>query len=438
MPIDWSTVPAADVLGRDLYALMEELFPISRSLTGDGVRATLARIGRDVPLQSVELPTGAQVYDWTLPREWNVREAWVEAPDGSRVVDVADSSLHLLGYSTPIDATVDLETLRDHLFTDPRDPDIVPYRTSYWSERWGFCVSRRVADELLEGSYRVHIDATLEDGHVTYGEVSLNGSSRDVVLLTTTVCHPALANDNLSGIVLLAGLARVLAAQSDLRHGFRLVWSPGTIGPLCWLSTNTELVPHIRHGFAVSCVGDPGPLTYKRSRRENAEIDTAAEVVLRGYPGATIRRWSPYGGDERQFCSPGFDLPFGALSRTPADAFPEYHSSADDLDLVRPEALGESLHAALALVDAVERNETVSNASPYGEPQLGRRGLYRSVGGGSSEEAALLWVLSLADGHASLLDIAARSGLSFGTIREAADALLEVDLVRSAQAASGP
>jgi len=439
MPIDWTTVPEADAVGRELHGLMEELFPVPRSLTGDGVRATLARIGEDVPLRTVELPTGTQVFDWTLPREWNVREAWVEGPDGARVVDVADSSLHLLGYSVPVDTTVDLATLGEHLYTDPRDPDVVPYRTSYWAERWGFCTSRRVAEALPEGEYRVRIDATLGDGHVTYGEVALDGERDDVVLLTTTVCHPALANDNLSGMALLAGLARVLAAQERLRHSFRLVWSPGTIGPLCWLHTNPEQVGRVRHGFAVSCVGDPGPLTYKRSRREDARVDRAAEVVLRDRPGATVKRWTPYGGDERQFCSPGFDLPFGALSRTPADAFPEYHSSADDLDLVRPEALGDSLHAALAIVDALERDETLVNASPYGEPQLGRRGLYRSLAGGSSEEAALLWVLSLCDGDASLVDVAARSGLPFQTIREAADALLDVGLLRPAvaQAASG-
>ena len=226
MPIDWTTVPEADAVGRELHGLMEELFPVPRSLTGDGVRATLARIGEDVPLRTVELPTGTQVFDWTLPREWNVREAWVEGPDGARVVDVADSSLHLLGYSVPVDTTVDLATLGEHLYTDPRDPDVVPYRTSYWAERWGFCTSRRVAEALPEGEYRVRIDATLEDGHVTYGEVAVEGESEEVVLLTTTVCHPALANDNLSGIVLLAGLAQVLARQ-DLRHSFRLVWSPG-------------------------------------------------------------------------------------------------------------------------------------------------------------------------------------------------------------------
>jgi aminopeptidase-like protein len=298
-------------------------------------------------------------------------------------------------------------------------------------------VSQRVADALPEGEYRVRIDSTLEDGHVTYGEVALDGTTEDVVLLTTTVCHPALANDNLSGIVLLAGLAEALTAQNELRHSFRLVWSPGTIGPLCWLSANGDLVPRVRHGFSVSCVGDPGPLRYKRSRRETAEIDRAAEVVLQQFPGSSVQGWSPYGGDERQFCSPGFDLPFGALSRTPADAFPEYHSSADDLDLVKPEALGNSFRAALEVLDAIERNETLVNVSPFGEPQLGRRGLYRSIGGGSSQEAALLWVLSLSDGSADLLKIASRSGLPFASIREAADALLEVDLLRPAQPSSG-
>ncbi len=433
MPIDWTTVPEADAVGRELHALMAELFPVPRSLTGDGVRATLERLGRDVPLRTVELPTGTQVFDWTLPREWNVREAWVEGPDGTRVIDVAQSSLHLLGYSVPVETTVDLAELRQHLLTDPRDPDVVPYRTSYWAERWGFCTSQRVADGLPEGTYHVRIDATLDDGHVTYGEVALDGETDDVILLTTTVCHPALANDNLSGMVVLTALARILAAQ-ELRHSFRLVWSPGTIGPLCWLHTNRDLVPRVRHGFAVSCVGDPGPLSYKRSRGEHAAVDRAAAIVLRDRRGATVRPWSPYGGDERQFCSPGFDLPFGAFSRTPADAFPEYHSSADDLDLVRPEALGDSLHAALEIIDALERDATLVNASPYGEPQLGRRGLYRSLAGGSSEEAALLWVLSLCDGSASLIDVATRSGLPFSSIRAAADALLDVDLLRLADA----
>lgn len=436
MPIDWSTVPEPDAIGADLHSLMRELFPIPRSLTGDGVRSTLAVIGRDLPLDIVELPTGTRVFDWTLPREWNVRAAWVEGPDGRRIIDVADSPLHLLGYSVPVDTVVDREELLEHIYTDPRDPHVVPYRTSYWSERWGFCTTQRQADSLPEGSYHVVVDATLDDGHVTYGEVSLEGEHDDVFLLSTTICHPALANDNLSGIVLLAGLARILAEQR-LRHSFRLLWSPGTIGPLCWLHTNPEAIPHVKHGFAVSCVGDPGPLTYKRSRQGTTKIDAAAEAVLAEYAGAHVRDWSPYGGDERQFCSPGFDLPFGAFSRTPADAFPQYHSSADDLELVRPEALGGSLHVALAVIDLVERNGTYVNTSPFGEPQLGRRGLYRSIGGGSSEEAAILWVLSLSDGAASLLDIATRASMPFDVVRGAADALLDAGLLESSGDAQG-
>ena len=436
MPIDWSTVPEPDTIGAELHSLMRELFPIPRSLTGDGVRSTLAVIGRDLPLDIVELPTGTRVFDWTLPREWNVRAAWVEGPDGRRIIDVADSPLHLLGYSVPVDTVVDRDELLEHIYTDPRDPDVVPYRTSYWSERWGFCTTQRQADSLPEGSYHVVVDATLDDGHVTYGEVPLEGEHDDVFLLSTTICHPALANDNLSGIVLLAGLARILAEQR-LRHSFRLLWSPGTIGPLCWLHTNPEAIPHVKHGFAVSCVGDPGPLTYKRSRQGTTKIDAAAEAVLAEYAGAHVRDWSPYGGDERQFCSPGFDLPFGAFSRTPADAFPQYHSSADDLELVRPEALGGSLHAALAVIDLVERNGTYVNTSPFGEPQLGRRGLYRSIGGGSSEEAAILWVLSLSDGAASLLDIATRASMPFDVVRGAADALLDAGLLESSGDAQG-
>ena len=274
------------------------------------------------------------------------------------------------------------------------------------------------------------IDSTLEDGHVTYGEIALEGAESSVFLLSTSICHPALANDNLSGIVLLAGLARVLGSQT-LRYSYRFVWSPGTIGPLCWLHTNRGSRPRITHGLAVSCVGDPGPLTLQaQPPRGCGDRPLPRRPSWGTSPGRGSRDWSPYGGDERQFCSPGFDLPVGAFSRTPADAFPEYHSSADDLELVRPEALGDSLHAALRVIDAIERNDVLVNASPYGEPQLGRRGLYRSIGGGSSEEEAILWVLSLSDGSASLIDISLRSALPFEAIRAAADALLAVDLVR--------
>jgi aminopeptidase-like protein len=409
--------------GVAMHALMRELFPLNRSLTGDGVRTTLAVIGRRLPLKLVDTPSGTEVFDWSVPMEWNVREAWIETPDGRRIADFAESNLHLLGYSVPVDATITLDELRTHLFTHPIDPDLVPYRTAYWADTWGFCLTQRELDRLPDGIYQVHIDATVGPGSLVYGELKLPGESEDEFLLTTYVCHPSLANDNLSGVVVLAALGEALQDRR-LRHTYRLLWSPGTLGPLCWLRNNGDRLERIRHGLVVSCVGDPGPFTYKQSRRGTAEIDAAAAYVLRTSAAAhSIRRWTPLGGDERQFCSPGFNLPVGAFSRSPADSFPEYHSSADNLDFVTEEALEASLRMLLDIIDVVERNETYVNLAPYGEPQLGKRGLYRTVGGGSSTEEGLLWILSLSDGTHTLLDIATRSGLSFGEVREVADRL---------------
>jgi len=428
MPIDWDTLPALETVGEELVALMGELFSIPRSLTGNGVRETLAVLGRDVPIEIVETPSGTEVFDWVVPREWNLRAAWIEGPRGNRVVDVADSPLHVLGYSLPVDAVMGLDELRSHVFTHLEDPDLVPYRTSYWEERWGFCMSRRLLDSLEEGDYRVVIDAGLETGSLTSGEVTIPGATEAEFLISTYVCHPALANDNLSGIVLLWALARTLGRQR-LTNTYRLLWSPGTLGPLCWLARNLETLDLVRHGLVVSCVGDPGPLRYKRSRRGDAAVDRAAAHVLAGNPGSIVTEWKPSGGDERQFCSPGFDLPVGTLSRTPHGLFPQYHSSADDLTLVTPEALASSFRAALEIIDVVETNARYRNLSPYGEPQLGKRGLYQSVPDGTNPESALLWVLNLSDGSHDLLEIAERSGLSFEGIRAAATTLEEHELL---------
>jgi aminopeptidase-like protein len=432
MEFEHSLSPGTELgTGEAMHALMTELFPFNRSLTGEGVRSTLAALGRRVPLRVVETPSGTQVFDWSVPPEWNVREAWIETPDGARIADFAESNLHLLGYSVPVDETLPLDELRDHLFTHP-EPELVPYRTAYWARRWGFCISRRQLEDLPEGNYRVHIDATLEPGSLSYGELAIAGRTEQEFLLTTYVCHPSLANDNLSGIVVLAALAEALSAQ-PLRYSYRFVWSPGTLGPLCWLHKNLDRLDRVEHGLVISCLGDPGPFTYKRSRRGHADIDAAAEYALSESGLAhTIRSWTPLGGDERQFCSPGFNLPVGAFSRSPADAFPEYHSSADNLDFVRPEALQESLQMLLRIVEVVEQNETYVNRTPYGEPQLGRRGLYRPVGGESSSEGALLWVLNQSDGSHNLLDIAQQSGLPLEELRSAADALEENELVERA------
>ena len=429
--VDWSVVPTTEDAGSELYDLIAGLYPICRSLTGEGVRDTLAIIGRDVPLDITEVPSGTQVFDWTVPREWNIRDGWIASPDGTRVVDFRRSNLHVLGYSVPVRERLPLVELREHLFTHPENPDWIPFRTSYYDENWGFCLSSRELERLADADYEVVIDSSLTNGSLTYAESSTTGEIRDEVLFSTYVCHPSLCNDNLSGVALVAVLAKYLRRMS-LHYSYRFLFGPGTIGPLCWLWNNEDRLDRVAHGLVLSCAGDSGSLTYKRSRREDAQIDQAAANIVRT-AGGSVRPFEPWGGDERQFCSPGFNLPVGALTRTPADHFPGYHSSADNLDLVRSEFLGDSFHAVLNIVDVLETNNRFVNRNPKGEPQLGKRGLYRKVAGGSSIETALLWVLNLSDGEHTLLDISDRSRLPYATIREAAEKLVEHDLLEEAQ-----
>jgi aminopeptidase-like protein len=431
MAVDWNSVPAPDELGAQIYELLARLFPICRSISGDGVRQTFQIVGETVRLDVTEVPTGTQVFDWTTPREWNIREAWIDGPDG-RVVDLRDSPLHVLNYSVPLRARMSLDELRPHLFTHATQPDWIPYRTSYYNENWGFCLAQRTVDAMPDGEYEVCIDSTLADGSITYAEAMLPGDDQSEVLLSTYSCHPSLANDNVSGIALLGVLGQCLD-RMQLRRSYRLLFSPGTIGPLTWLARNEERLPVIGAGLVVSCAGDPGGMTYKRSRRGDAEVDRAVENVLRSSGKEhRVRDFAPLGGDERQFCSPGIDLPVGAISRTPADEFPEYHSSADDLDFVSADCLGDTCTMILRVVDVLERNRTYRNTSPKGEPQLGRRGLYRSIGGGSFAEAALLWVLNFSDGSHDLLAISDRSGIAFEEIAAAARTLEEHGLLAPA------
>lgn len=458
---------AAAPSGEELYGLVEELYPLCRSITGDGVRETLRRIGDRIPLEVREVPTGTEVLDWTVPEEWNVRRAWIRGPDGQKVVDFADHNLHLVGYSRPVRRRMTLEELRPHLHTLPDRPDWIPYRTTYYTDDWGFCLRHRTLEAMEPGEYQVVIDADMEEGHLSYGECVLPGRSEEEVLVSAHCCHPSMCNDNLSGLAVATGLARALAERDDRRYTYRFVFVPGTIGSITWLARNEGgAVDRVRHGLVLTGVGDPGAPTYKRTRHGDAEIDRAAETVLRrryggdgearadggleGGPdggtsdggtsdggtgdGATIRDFSPYGYDERQYGSPGFALPVGCLMRTPHGAYPEYHTSADDLDFVAPGSLRDSLELCLDLVDVLEGNGRYRNLKPRGEPRLGRRGLYRDTGGDRLPdfETALLWVLSFSDGDHTLLDIARRSGLEFAALRQAADALLETDLLAPA------
>ena len=439
-----SVPPPAPDDGAALAALVAELLPLRRCITGDGLRQTLAAIGERVPVQTTEVPTGTDVLDWTVPREWRVRDAYL-ALDGERVVDWADSPLHLVQYSVPVRDRMPLWALRSHLHTLPDQPSLVPYRTGYYAPTWGFCLTQDALDALAarigEGAeLDVVIDADLFDGSLSYGEVVVPGETADEVLLSAHACHPALANDNASSLAVVTALARRLLDGPALRHTVRVLIAPGTIGAVAWLDRNHARLDRVRHGLVLANLGDGGGLTYKRSRRGTLDaplaVDRAVEVVARDRgAGLDVRPFTPDGYDERQFGSPGFDLPVGRLTRTPHGEYPEYHTSGDDLGLIRPAALAESLAVLEAVVRALDRDAVYRNTSPYGEPQLGRRGLYAAVGGaahGPQAQQAVLWVLNLSDGRHSLLDVAQRSGLPFDAVRQAADRLLDAGLLAPA------
>jgi aminopeptidase-like protein len=423
--------------GSEMYNLISELYPICRSITGNGVRETLKILQRHIPLDIREVPTGTPVFDWTVPKEWNVRDAYVKNAQGEKVIDFKKSNLHLLNYSIPIHEKMPLAQLKEHLFTLSDRPDWIPYRTSYYSENWGFCLTHRQLEALEDGEYEVYIDSSLEEGYLTYGEYFLKGETSDEILLSCHICHPSLCNDNLSGISLVTFLAKHLSTLS-LHYSYRFLFIPGTIGSITWLSLNEDKALSIKHGLVVAGVGDSGNLTYKKSRRGDAEIDrTVTHILKHSDRPHAIAEFSPYGYDERQFCSPGFNLPVGSLTRTPFNCYPEYHTSADNLDFVSPQALADSLDTYLAILEVLESNKKYLNTNPKCEPQLGKRGLYGLFGGKKStkaQEMAMLWVLNLSDGNYSLLDIAERSQLEFSLIREAAEALLRNGLLRETEA----
>jgi aminopeptidase-like protein len=418
--------------GQEMYRLITDLYPICRSITGDGLRQSLRIIQSYIPLEMHEVASGTRVFDWTVPKEWNIRDAYIKNNKGEKIVDFKNSNLHLLNYSIPIHTFVDLEELKNHLYTIPDAPDLVPYKTSYYQENWGFCISHQTLQSLEAGEYEAYIDSSLENGALTYGEYSIQGETEDEVLISCHCCHPSLGNDNLSGMALSTYLAQYISQRSP-RYSYRFLFIPGTIGSIAWLSINESGVNRIKHGLVVACVGDPGKSTYKKSRRGNAEIDQAVLQVLKDSgQDYEVNDFSPYGYDERQYCSPGFNLPVGSLTRTPHGRFPEYHTSADNLEFVRPEALQDSFNQYIGVFEILEANRRYLNTNPKCEPQLGKRGLYGALGGrkdASQYEMAMLWVLNLSDGEHSILEIAGRSGLSFNVIKEAAKLLIDHGLL---------
>ena len=409
--------------GEEIYRLVEKLYPICRSLTGQGQCQTLEILGEVIDLSISEVPSGTQLFDWTVPKEWTIRDAYIKDARGRKVVDFADSNLHVVSYSVPVSQRMSLTALKPHLFSLPEQPDWIPYRTSYYREDWGFCLPHRRLLEMEEGEYEVFIDSSLKNGMMRYGEYLVPGERAEEILISCHICHPSLANDNLSGIAIAAILAKRWLSTRH-RYSYRFLFTPGQIGSIAWLCRNEKRLGSIRGGLILACLGDSGGFTYKKSRRGDAMIDRAALQAMRdaGIEHKT-EEFSPFGYDERQFCSPGFNLPVGCLMRTPHGRFPEYHTSADNLDFVRPEQLAESLLRCQEILELMDGNRTFINQNPKCEPQLGKRGLYGSVGGAVGDrnrELAFLWVLNFSDGEHSLLDIAERSQLPFTVIEGAA------------------
>ena len=425
-------VPTSADFGHRIHSFVSELYPICRSITGNGLRETLRRIGERIPLRVYEIASGTQAFDWVVPREWNIREAYIKNSRGERIIDFRNSNLHVVNYSIPIHKKISLSELRDHLHTLPEHPDWIPYRTSYYREDWGFCLSQRQLDSLREEEYEAVIESSLEDGHLTYGEYILPGETSDEILISTHCCHPSLCNDNLSGVAVATFLGQALSARPR-RYTYRFLFIPGTIGSITWLSRNEDVVPRIKHGLVLACVGDRGAFSYKKTRCGKAEIDGAVLHLLSHFGNPyNVRDFSPYGYDERQYCSPGFNLPVGCLNRTQHGKYAEYHTSADNLGFITPEALEGTYNFCLEIFELLEQNRKYRNLNPKCEPQLGRRGLYREMGGfpdSGTRELAMLWVLNLSDGENSLLDIAERSGLKFAAVSQAAAVLLQHGLL---------
>jgi aminopeptidase-like protein len=435
-------LPDAASVGGRAYALAKELFPICRSLTGPGVRQTLKILQRELPdLALHEVPSGTPCFDWTVPPEWSIREAYIATETGERIVDFANHNLHVVGYSIPVDTVLTLEELKPHLHALPELPDAIPYVTSYYRERWGFCLSQRQLEALVPGRYRVRIDSTLAAGSLTYGELLIPGEREEEIFLSTYVCHPSMANNELSGPVVTTAIARWLETLQGRRFSYRVVFVPETIGSLVYLSRHlAEMKRRIVAGFNVTCVGDDRAYSYLPSRQANTLADRAALHALRhqaGEQGFVRYSFLDRGSDERQYCSPGVDLPVASIMRSKYGTYPEYHTSLDDLSVISPSGLSGGIAVIAKAILAIEVNGRY-RATVLGEPQLGRRGLYPTLGtrGRGSVLRSMMDVLAYSDGEHDLLAIADLVGVPVWELSSIAHQLLAHELLADCDAES--
>ncbi len=424
--------------GREMWDWARDLFPICRSLTGPGVRETLDYIGARLPgLKRHAIPSGEKCFDWTVPDEWSIEAAWIEDPDGRRIVDFADHNLHVVGYSEPVDLSLSLDALQSHLHSLPDQPDVIPYVTSYYRRTWGFCLPHRLRESLRPGTYRVVIRSRLHPGQLDYADWVLPGDSPREILLSTYVCHPSMANNELSGPVVTLALGRWLASLPRRRYTYRLVFVPETLGSIAYLSRHLDhLRAHVDAGYVVTCVGDDRAYSFKPSRRGDTLADRTARHVL-GHlaPDYKSYHFGDGGSDEQQYCSPLVELPVASIMRSKYCAYPEYHTSADDLSLISPAGLQGAFDVYKACLEALDGNGIYRCVVPCA-PQLGPRGLYPTTSTRDSwrQAKSLLDVLSHADGRGDLIDIATAAEAYVGDLLDAVRTLKEADLLQELEA----
>jgi aminopeptidase-like protein len=445
---------SSEEIKEEMFSLMQELFPICRSITGNGVRKTLERIKKDIPLSKFEIPTGTQVFDWTIPKEWNIIDAYVSDLSGKKIIDFQKSNLHVVNYSIPIKKQISLNELKKHIFSNPEKPDYIPYVTSYYNETWGFCLEHSELIKMKDKKYDVIIESKLEDGFLTYGEFFIKGESENEILISTYICHPSMCNDNLSGVVVATALAKYLK-NLKLKYSIRFLFIPETIGAISWLYLNQNKIKNIKHGLVLTCLGDSGHFIYKKSRRGNAEIDeTVVKILKESKKKFEVVEFFPWGSDERQFCSPGFNLPVGSLMRSMYDKFPEYHTSGDNLDFINKNSLKESFEKYFLIISELEKKFGIKKihaneekekirsdkesyflaTNPKCEPQLGKYNVYKNFGGQYEESKkelkfAILWILNYSDGVHSLEDIARKSKLDLDLIKRTSSLLESKKLI---------
>jgi aminopeptidase-like protein len=423
--------PDFENCGQEMYRLVSELFPLCRSITGNGVRETLRILGKQIPLQMVEVPSGTKAFDWTVPKEWNIRDAHVSDSNGNRVIDFKTNNLHVVGYSVPVAATMALTELQEHLYSLESQPDAIPYVTSYYQERWGFCLPHNVRTRLEEDQYTVSIDSEFKEGHLTYGELIIPGGTDREIFISTYICHPSMANNELSGPVVATMLTRWIMSEPR-RYTYRIIFIPETIGSLTYLSKNLDrMKAKVDAGFNLTCLGDDRTYSFLPSRDGSTLADKVALKVLEtGYPEFLRYTFLDRGSDERQYCSPGIDLPVVSVMRSKYREYPEYHTSLDNLELVSPAGLQGGFTVLRECLELLERNRTYK-VTCLGEPQLGRRGLVSTVGTRDSHRlmAEMLNILAYADGKNDLIDISNLIKVPPGQIYPLIDKLLAAKLI---------